>query len=391
MSRARAWARAATAIAGLLSLAVPTAAQVEATPVLSGLVLRAGEPLGGVPVVLHRVDAVDAGSLDTLLAAVDGTFAFDLPTVPDPGGRGEVYFASVDHQGVLYFGPPVATAAELDPLYRIEVFDTLTAPPGGADLDVAVRYLLVDPVEGGWTVTDLVEIVVPEGRTLVPADSAAATWRYRLPAGIGEPQVGGGDVAPVSTSFVGDTLAVSMPLTPGPRQVVLRYTLDSLALELPLPGATGELEVLVREPIPDLELSGLVAVEPVELEPGVFYRRYAAAQLRDSVVSFRAGEGVAGSGGVPVEVLVVLLGLGLAGVGIWAVRAGPAARREPLEAGGPPTRAEPSASRVAGDERQRILLRIARIDERLDGLPEGDERERLAREREDLLSRLEAG
>jgi len=122
------------ALAMLLGSAGPARAQVEATPVLSGLVQRAGEPLGGSQVVLHRVDAVDAGALDTLVAEADGSFRFGLPTVPDPGGRGEIYFASVNHQGVLYFGPPVATAAELDSLYRIEVFDTLTAPPGGAEI-----------------------------------------------------------------------------------------------------------------------------------------------------------------------------------------------------------------------------------------------------------------
>jgi len=385
-----------TAVATLLTTS-PIFGQVEADPVLSGLVLRAGTPLGGVEVVLHRVDAVEAGALDTLTAEMDGTFRFGLPTVPDPGGRGEVYFASVDHQGVLYFGPPVATAVELDSTYRIEVFDTLSVPTGGANIPVSVRYLLIEPFEAGWSVTDLIELDVPAGRTLVPADSGAATWRYRMPADIGEVQVGGGDIAPVSTSFEGDTVAVSMPLTPGLRQLVLRYAIDSLALAVPLSGETRELEVLVREPVPDMEVTGLVAVEPVELEPGVIYRRYAAAALTDSVVSFQATETLGGEG-VRLDLLMVLIGLGLAVVGVWAVR------RSPAASGAGATRASGGAGAVArGDTshgpgspadpqtRQRILLEIARLDERIEATSDASERDRLAAERDELVARLQSG
>lgn len=383
----------AVALLALLCVAAPASAQVEATPRLSGVVLRAGERLGSVPVVLHRVDAVDAGAIDTLQADPDGAFRFDLPTVPDPGGRGEVYFASVDHQGVLYFGPPVATAVELDSLYRIEVFDTLSAPLGGADLPVAVRYLMIEPLEQGWSVTDLTEITVPEGRTLVPADSGAPTWRYRMPSGVGEIVIGGGDIAPVSSSFSGDTLSVSMPLTPGPRQVVLRYALDSLSLALPLDGETGELEVLVREPAPELEVSGLVAVDPVELEPGVFFRRYAAAQLRDSVVFIQARAGSAG-GSVPIEVLIVVLGILMAVVGVWAVRRRPAVAGEPSAAahasGGT---GSPRGAAMALDPptRKRLLLEVAMLEERIEAADEGAELERLRAEREALLARLAGG
>jgi hypothetical protein len=377
----------------LLAGSMPARAQVEANPILSGLVQRAGQPLGGSDVVLHRVDAAEAGALDTIQAGVDGTFRFGLPTVPDPGGRGEIYFASVDHQGVLYFGPPVATAAELDSVYRIEVFDTLTAPPGGAELPISVRYLLVEPFQTGWSVTDLVEFEVPGDRTLVSADSTAPTWRYLLPSGVSEVQVGGGDIAPVSTTFRGDTVAVSMPLTPGPRQLVLRYAIDSLALEVPLPGETGELEVLIREPVPSMEVTGLVAVEPVELEPGVVYRRYAAALLSDSVVTFRS-TGAPGSGGIPLEVLAVLIALGLTGVGVWAVRRSPAATpaAAPAAAGpGDPRETSAVPGPIGPEARKRALLAIARIDERLERTEDPAELDRLRAERDALMIRLRDG
>ncbi len=398
----------AAASTALLASTAELGAQVEASPVLSGLVQRAGEPLGDVPVVLHRVDAAEAGALDTLVAATDGTFRFGLPSVPDPGGRGEIYFASVDHQGVLYFGPPVATAAELDSLYRIEVFDTLTAPPGGAAIPVSVRYLLVEPMQAGWSVTDLVELEVTGDRTLVPADSTSPTWRYLLPSGVGEVQVGGGDIAPVSTVFAGDTVSVSMPLTPGPRQLVLRYFLDSLSLEVPLPGTTGELELLVREPTPTIEVAGLVAVEPVELEPGVIYRRYAAAMLTDSAVTLRATD-EGGSPAIPLEVLIVLIGLGLTAVGVWAVRRAPAAGvaasasgtaasggRSAASGSGPASPApegpaERSRAALGPEARERLVLSIARIDERLEKTNDPGEAASLRAERDALMSRLRDG
>jgi len=242
-------------------------------------------------------------------------------------------------------------------------------------------------------VTDLIEITVPDGRTLVPADSAGTTWRYELPENLGEVVVGGGDIAPVSTAFSADTMSVSMPLTPGARQIVLRYVLDSLALELPLPGETGELEVLVREPAPELEVSGLVGVEPVELEPGVFYRRYAAAELRDSVVTFRAAERTGGPS-VPVEVLMVLLALGMVFVGVWAVRRGPAAATSDAAAfmtAEAPGNAEAAPSGALDPPaRQRLLLEIARLDEKIEAAADRAEIEDLRAEREALLAQLGA-
>ncbi|MDT8369325.1 MAG: hypothetical protein RQ745_08970 [Longimicrobiales bacterium] len=359
------------------------AAQVEGIPSeLRGIVLRAGEPFGGVEVVLHRVDALEAGAIDTLATAGDGTFRFVLPTASDSAARGEIHFASVDHEGVLYFGVPISSISELDSLYRIEVFDTLTVPPGGAHLPVVSRYLLVEPAGEVFGVTDLIEIEVPAGRTLVPADSGS-TWRYRLPTGARDPQVSGGDISPAATTFPGDSVAVAMPLMPGARRVVLRYTIDSLALTIPLPGETGEIEVLVREPAPPLDLEGLVAVEPVELEPGVAYRRFAAADLTDSTVSLRPGESTERE--LPIRTVVIMLALALTAAGIWAVRSGaPAAPGASAASGG----TLPEEARPPGETREGLLLRVARLDEEIDRSRDPETIERLRREREAAITRL---
>jgi len=376
------------ALIALLTLSpVGIEAQSEATPQLRGVVERSGVPLGDAPVVLHRVDAVDAGELDSLRTSADGGFVFDLPTVPDPEGRGEIYFASVMHEGVLYFGSPVATAIELDSIYRIQVYDTVAAPVGGADLTVEVRYLLIEEVTEGWEVTDLIQLLVAGDRTLVPAEEGV-TWSYRIPVNAEDIQVGGGDIAPVSTLFTGDTVGVTMPLSPGMRQMVLRYRLDSLDLSLPLPGVTNELEILVRQPSPGITAAGLIEAEPVEMEPGVAYRRFAAAQLSDSTVSL---VGVPGSGGAfRVEYLMVLLGLILTGAGIWAVKRAPKGNAEasdPSPAGPAPTVPDP-APPMTRDARDRLLLQLALMDERIEQMEEGPERTSLREEREALKRQL---
>jgi hypothetical protein len=357
-------------------------AQEPATPRLEGVVERgAGAPLAEAAVILHRVDALEAGEIDSLRADAEGRFVFDLPTVPDPGGRGEVYFASVRHDGVVYFGPPVMRAVELDSLYRIQVYDTVTAPPGGAPVPLGVRYILAEPVESGWQITDLFQLDVIGERTWVESGEGV-TWRYPMPAGIGEVQVGGGDLPPELTTFPDGALEFSGPLSPGSRQVVLRYMLDSLVLSVPIPGGAREMEFLIQEPAPSVTVTGLAAAESVEMEPGVTYRRYAGVDLGGTVVQIR--EGRSGSR-FPLEWLAVLLGLGLAAFGIWAVR-----RTEGGET--PAAVPESPATPVPWtpeDRRRRLILEAARIDEELEETDEGPARARLEARREELLALLQ--
>ncbi|HZD03804.1 MAG TPA: hypothetical protein VE173_02770, partial [Longimicrobiales bacterium] len=107
----------------------------------------------GATVVLHRVTVDTAGEIDSVRVDSNGRFRFRLPSVPDPGGRGEIYFASVRHQGILYFGAAIHRAVQLDSLYTIEVYDTAVVPAGGADLPLEVRYVVAEPSENGWQIT----------------------------------------------------------------------------------------------------------------------------------------------------------------------------------------------------------------------------------------------
>ncbi len=349
-------------------------AQEIATPELRGEVsLGDGTPVPGATVVLHRVDAIEAGELDSVQASVAGAFRFDLPTVPDPGGRGEVYFASVRHQGVLYFGPPVSAAIQLDSTYLIQVYDTAVAPIRGAPLPITVRYILAEPQDDGWQVTDLIQLDVQGDRTWVAADSGIS-WSYPLPQGLRDLQVGGGDVPPATVQLREGVLEVTAPLPPGARQLVIRYALDSLTVDIPLPGGVEEMDFLVRDPGPRVEVLGLVPAESVEMEPGVRYRRFAGVAVPDTVL--RVTE-LPPEFQLPLRWLAVLLALLLAGVGLYAVRR-PTGAHPPR-----PRRAEP-----APPSRDDLVREVARLDLTLEGMPDGSERRRLEGRRETLLAEL---
>lgn len=370
----------ALALLPILASAQPLFAQEPALARLEGRVVRGQEDSLGVGlavVVLHLVTPDTAGEIDTTRADVRGSFAFDLPSVPDPLVGGEVYFASVDHDGILYFGPPVHEAGQLDGPYLIEVHDTAVAPREGSSLPLRVRYLVLEPGDQGWVVTDVFQVENPGERTLVAADDGIV-WSYPLPPGIVELDVGGDDAAPDAVEASDGVLRVSAPVAPGMRQFMLRYRLGQPLLDLPLPGPVEVVELLVREPGPPLSVQGLMVNRPVEMEPGVTYRRYSGLDLEDARVRVLPGTE---SDPFPVEWLAVVLALVLTGGALWALNRG-----VPATAAGPREGARP-----AGEEalRGRLVLEVASLDERLES-EALDERERtgLLKMRADLIDRI---
>ena len=357
------------ALALLLPASAP--AQVPAEPVLEGRVLRGSEPLGVGTVVLHRVSGREGGSVDSVAVGPEGGFRFELPDVPretDP----LVYFASVRHQGVLYFGSAVNRAVQLDSVYRIQVYDTISAPPGGAAFQVSARNVLMETAEGRWSAVDLLQIRNEGDRTVVGRDGGVV-WRYPLPPEAEDFRVGRSDLAPDAVSFEDGSVRVGGPVPPGERTYLVRYSLPELSFTLPMPGTTGRFELLVREPAPEITVAGATRVDPVEMEPGSSYRRYSATDVRNHVVEVSQGpEGM----NVPVSWLAVGLALVLAVAGIVAVRHRPA----------------PAAVAAADSPatREELLLRIAELDEahrRLDD-PGPEERQRYRTQRSRLKARL---
>lgn len=360
-------------LVGLGLASTAASAQVEVRPELEGRVLLGDAPLFDVWVLLHEVSEDNAGQIDSVRTDREGAFRFSLPTVPDPGGRSEIYFASVRHAGIVYFGPAVDRGVQLDSTYTIQAYDTVAAPEGGAQLPLTARYIILEQEAEGWLVTDLFQIRNDGTRTIV-TDSAGATWRHPLPDGASGVRIGAGEVEPEAARVQEGDVLLSMPLSPGERQVVLRYALADLdGVRFPFGFDTDETEVYVREPAPPLEVDGLPALESVEMSPGVDYRRYGG--------SMPAGAGMtvtelAEASGLPVQGLAVLLALSLAVAGVYAVR------RD--GSGGPAALATVSPA----DARPRVLLEIARLDDALEADPSEVERRRLQARRAHLLARL---
>lgn len=346
----------------------PLGAQELADARLRGHVVRADEPLAQGTVVLHRVSPGAAGEVDSTRLASDGRFELALPTVPDPG-RSEVYFASIRHQGILYFGAPITRAAQLDSAYTIEVYDTLGAPDGGATLPVSHRTIFLEEAEEGWRVTDLFEVENEGERTLV-GTGGGVVWSHPLPEGARDFEVGEGELPPDAIAITGGVLRVGAPIPPGRRIVVVRYTAPSLELSFPLPGITERMELLVREPAPALEISALSAAGPVEAEAGNTYRVYEGNGLEDAVVTVRPGED---EGGVPIAWVAVVVGLLLGVAGVVALKL-------PGRDGGEAEAAVSSRPEVGrpvegGDlpgRRERLLLEIARLDEAFEARESGE-------------------
>lgn len=321
-------------------------------PFLHGEVRVGAIPLPEGTVVLHQVSAHTSGEIDSVRVGPDGSFRIPLPHVPDHGSRAEIYFASVQHQGLHYFGPAITDASQLDSLYTIQAFDTLSVPPGGADLPLTARNLFLERSGTGWEATDVFQLRHDGDRTLYSPDEGVV-WSYPLPDMVRDFQVGQADLAADAVRFLNGRIELLAPLPPGEKFLVVRYSIPERDFLLPMPGATDRMEILVREPGPPAEFPPLGPATPVELEPGTVFRRYSGEGFLDTGIraqvaperwSFRA------------EWLGLLLAGLLGAAGVYGFRR----RSARLQAPGVPGVPEPS-------RREDLLLAIARLDEEFGG------------------------
>lgn len=360
--------RALTAIALLASLAQPAATQELATATLQGTVYVGDAAMPGGTVVLHHLSEDTQGELDSMAIAPDGTFSFQLRGVPDPE-RGDVYFASVRHDGVLYFGPAITTAVQLDSLYAVHAYDTLLAPVEGAPLALQSRSIFFEPDSVGWRVTDLFQIRNDEPRTIV-ARSGGRVWSHPMPNGVRDVSTGEGELALDAASYEDGELVVRAALSPGERIFVVRYWVDSPILSIPNGQPVEAMDVLLREPAPAVTVEGLELLDRIELEAGSTYLRFTAADVTAPSVRIVETED---SGPPPVEWAAVLLALVLGAAGLLVLRSGV------------PT-ASPAAS---APTREALLTEIARLDEQFEsGTPDAAERRVYERRRADLLRQV---
>ncbi len=328
----------------LLTLVAPHAvqSQQEVDPVLSGTLLVSGVPPDTGIVVLHRVTPEEAGDIDSTSVGAGGSFSLRLPNVPVPGS-GEVFFASTRFDGILYTGTPISDPIQLDSLYTIRAFSALTAPPEGVSFPVSRREVWIDAGPIGWQITDVLEIRNSQGTTLVPEVDDAPVWRYPLPSGAigGRILQLGPAVGPARVD--GTTLVASNPVLPAENYYIVQYDLESIEFDLPLPGETGLIQVLIREPAPAIRVEGLARQASEEIEVGTSFLRWAGQALQDQSIAIRLGEEGESTTVVWVSVALALL---LVAAGSLVVR------RLPVSAAA-------SAARI----RKEILVEVATLDE----------------------------
>ena len=363
--------RALLLLAAVAGGPVALAAQEEVEAVLVGELLLGGLPVDTGTVVLHRITPEEASNIDSTAIGAGGSFRLDLPNLPVPGS-GEVFLASTRYEGVLYAGTPIADPLQLDTLYTIRAYPSVTTPAGGMSFPVSRREVWVDSGPFGWQVTDVLEIMNSEAATRIPAAAGGAVWRYPLPAA-----AIGGRILQVGPSagparVEGTTLVASNPVLPAENYYVVQYDLESIEFDLPLPGETGIVQVMVREPAPAVRVEGLARQPSEELEFGATFMRWAGQTLRDQSIAIRMGE----EGG-PTVLAWTSLGLALVLVAAGSVA----------------IRGRDASAPVSGRRRIRrdIVVDIAKLDEAYAGIeqPGRGATARYRRRRRALVSELE--
>ncbi len=346
-------------------------------PILEGIVRGVDSATDAVTALLHRVSPPDgldgperSGEVDSVTVGSGGEFQFLLPALRNADARDDLYFVSVEYDGVLYFGSGITAPEQLDSLYVVQVFEAEEVPSEGVALLVEQRAVFIEFSGEGWFATDLFVIHNEGTRTLV-AQEDGVVWSYPLPPGATEPILGdGGDLLPDGVTFEGGRVRVSGPLTPGGSGFMIRYRLESLEMTIPAPGRTALFEVLVREPSPPLRVEGLAPLDDYALETGSTWRRHGGNELVDANLIVVQTED---RGPPPFELFALLTTMMLAGGGVLAY----ARPRRRVVAGQAP-----------GLGREALILEVARLDDELAEESESDARSEILERRAALLRLL---
>jgi hypothetical protein len=357
---------------------------------LDGRVTLGENGLSEGTVVFHSVSPDLAGEIDSVRVDSEGRFQFSLPNELDDEERTQIYFASIRHQGVLYFGEAVALTQQLDSLYLIKVFDSEVAPDEGLDLPLSVRNILMEGDDDGWLATDLMRIKNDRDRTIVASDSGVV-WSHILPPSATSLELGVGDLPSDAVEFVDGRVVVRAPLPPGERLLLIRYRLNVLPATIPIGVATEVMELLVQEPALPMTAPPLQAVAPVSIEESS-YRRYSGQALAAGLPILI--EETEPPTVFPVGWMAVLFALLLSAAGLYVyyrptvpLVGSMGAQQVPIAV---PEPGPVVTSSDASAERRSLIVEIARLDERVSALADdaGAERDALLVQRAELMDRL---
>ena len=359
------WARCAL-LAALLTLAPPAAAAGD------GLIegqLKNGTASGPVPagltVVLHIVDEQKRVERRQTTTDEDGRYRFEgLETALGFG-----YLPVVEYQGALYFPRPLRLAEQPRQTADITVYEAT-----GSDQWIALErsnLLIQDVVPDRLDVMEMGAVANVGDRTYVgpeaPPGAARPTLRFSFPPGARNvtPQAGfaPGELTPTANGYT-----AASPVVPGRHQLAFSYSLpfgsDRLEITKRLDYPTASFNLYV----PDLGLQ----FESPQLKPqgradlgGRSFLLYSAQNLTAGTeLTIRLG-GLPTSGGS----LAQRLGPPILGFGCAALLAAlfVAFRRRRLTLAGQPIAPAGNGhatSETVELERMRLLLALARLDER---------------------------
>ncbi|HET6231122.1 MAG TPA: hypothetical protein VFE05_13695 [Longimicrobiaceae bacterium] len=271
----RAAGPACAALLLLALLALPAAAQ----QTLRGHVVRESGGVGGVPVTLHRVTRTASGPVAKTVTSPDGSFAVAVPSVSADAGF-TVFFATAEVDGVRYFGPPLHAGDARDG-YRLQAYDTTSAPAAVDSVRIARRDVaLIPEAQGGWEVGEIVRVDNRSHRTIVPG-SSKPVWSLPVPHGITAFEVGEGEVVQGEVAHMGDRVYITAPITPGARELFIRYHVLAGRSSLPIQvaSATDSLNVFIRQPAPKASVAGLSGPKPFAADSEK-YVQFNGANLR---------------------------------------------------------------------------------------------------------------
>jgi len=262
---------------------------------------------------------VQSGVAATAETRADGGFDFTLPP-PDSAGF-TVYFATADHLGVRYFGPPLHSG-DSPGAYRIAVYDTVevAAPPSAIRL-ASRDVVLLPQSDGGWEVNEIVQLVNDEQHTFV-APLGTPTWEFRIPAEAEAFEVGEGETPNSEVVRMGERVLLTAPVVPGARELFLRYRVPAgrKPLAYALPQAAENFTLFVRQPAPTVAVQGLAVHDTVSSD-GEQFLRYAGRELAAGTTVQIESRGPRPSPVKPVHAAIAMVVVVLAG-GAWAAARG---------------------------------------------------------------------
>lgn len=230
--------------------------------------------LGGVRVVLHRIAPAVQGPVDTVATDRGGRFEFRFAR-----DTAATYLVSARYAGIEYFSPPVAGGRiAIDTALRLVVYDTSSTAP----VVTSVRTIVVGAPDasGARAVVDWFVLTNRTMFTRVGRDSTDPTWRAGLPpdarnASVGDARLS--QISPEAVEFRGDTIAVTAPISPGDKQLLLQYDFGPTIRTAGYPAERADsVDVFLEEPGAAVAGPGWVARDSARFE-GRFFRRFSHA------------------------------------------------------------------------------------------------------------------